>query len=183
MRTRLLFFWLVIVAALTLNGCQQETWHTFSSPQGGFAVSLPYSVSPQPRETTKPISTTSGTLDVHMFIFESELPSVYMVAYADYPAAPSQPAESEKLLDHARDWLTTMGTYPLEITHEQGVTLDGYPGREISFKVPSAPATGAWGKARLYLVKQRLYIVLGNGADERFKRDVDKFLGSLSLSQ
>jgi hypothetical protein len=123
-------------------------------------------------------------MDVHMFIFESDLPAVYMVAYADYPAAPTQPADSDQLLNDTRDWLATMGTKPFEITDEQSITLNSYVGREISYEVPNTPARGVWGKARLYLVEQRLYIVLGNSKAEAFtKKDVDKFLDSFSLTE
>ena len=128
----------------------QADWKEFSTTEGGFAVSMP-GAPKQEKETDQ------DGLTSYSFSVELEQPeSVYMVTYYDVPeVAQATPEQVKELLDGAPDAFAKGGN--TNLTRSQNITLDGNPGREFDFTSDE----GFAGKGRVYLVKQRLFLVVG----------------------
>jgi hypothetical protein len=81
------------------------------------------------------------------------------VTYTDYPAQVMRSRRPEAMLDGFERAMTPGGQWSIE--SQKSILLDGHPGREVQFSVsvPNNPEKGA-GRARIYLVGNRLYQVI-----------------------
>src|SRR5208282_5394096 len=81
------------------------------------------------------------------------------VTYTDYPAQVMQSRRPEAMLEGLERAMTPGGQWSIE--SQKTLLLDGHPGREVQFSVsePGKPEKGA-GRARIYLVGNRLYQVI-----------------------
>ncbi len=177
MKTKILFLSLVVLAlALSSCGGGAKEWSEFSSTEGGFSVSLPG----KPTEQKQTQDTAAGPLDIFMYLYEDRS-DVYMVGYTNFPEDLISLSDPAALLDGgAEGAVTSMGA---ENTSKQEISLDGNTGREITFDVPDSklPGGGA-GKARFYLVGNRLYQLIGLAKGKEASTDnLDKFLDSFKL--
>jgi hypothetical protein len=102
------------------------------------------------------------------------------VLYNDYPMQIAQFGDPDAMLDGAVRGMTSTNW---SVQSQTAIKLDGHPGREVSFEVnsPTAPEKGT-GKARMYLVGNRLYqtIVVGRSSKVT-QEEFDKFLESFAL--
>jgi len=158
----------------------ESSWETFSSPKGGFAVSMP---SP-PVEKKQVVNTPIPQLDVYSFTVELKgNPAAhrgavfYAVYYSDYPDTHVQQTEPEKILDAARDG--GVASSRGHLISELIISLDGYPGRDIRIALPTIRAVMRF---RIYLVRQRLYqLAVVTSKDEASSQDIGQFLDSFRL--
>ncbi len=88
------------------------------------------------------------------------------VTYTDYPAALVQSRRPEAMLEGLERAMTPGGQWSIE--NQKSILLDGHPGRELQFSasVPNSSEKGA-GRARIYLVGNRLYQVIIVGPASR----------------
>ncbi|HEY9295124.1 MAG TPA: hypothetical protein VIQ31_01890 [Phormidium sp.] len=144
---------------------QEASWNEFSSSQGGFAVLMPGS----PKEDTE--TNQDGSTE-HSFSLTSDN-SAFLVHYSDIPDMEKLSKEEvTQLLDAAPNDFAQGANAKLITT--KSVSLNGHPGKEFEFTV----SEGVKGKGRVYLVKQRLYIVVGMTTQPD---NVQKFLDSFRL--
>jgi hypothetical protein len=144
---------------------QEASWSEFSSPQGRFAVLMPGA----PQEETE--TNQDGSTD-HSFSLTSD-DSAFLIHYSDIPEMEKlSQAEVAKLLDNAPNDFTQGANAKLLRT--KTVTIDGHPGKEFEFTLKE----GINGKGRVYLVKERLYIVVGMTTQPD---NVQRFLDSFRL--
>jgi hypothetical protein len=105
----------------------------------------------------------------------------YMVAFSDYPEAIIKQKDPEKMLSDGVKG--AMRNIRGRKNYEKDITLAGYQGKEITFTVPSSGRlpSGGKGKARMFLVENRLYQVLALGLKSISEAEFDKFLDSFEL--
>jgi hypothetical protein len=131
-----------------------STWKLFSSPEGGFRVSIPGA--PAGRKETVP--TPLGERDEFRSALEADGGS-YVAAYLDFPAEGMAGRDPFTLLDEAtRGLAAAAGGKPADLRQ---VARNGQPGREVRFE----RAGGGTTVARLYLVGRRLYRAEVTGSD------------------
>ena len=139
----------------------QADWSEFSSTQGGFAVSMPGT--PQEKIQT----------DVDRSFLLTLGKSYYYVHYTDIP-------DIEKLnADELKDLLDKMPMVFVEgvegkLVTERNVILNGYLGKEFEFTL----GDDSVGQARVYMVEQRLFIIVGMSSEPE---NAQKFLQSFRL--
>ncbi|HAZ47571.1 MAG TPA: hypothetical protein DDW76_03580 [Cyanobacteria bacterium UBA11369] len=145
----------------------QTVWKEFSSSEGKFAVSMPGT----PKQETE---TDEDGLTSHSFTVELENPdSAYLVTYYDVPeVAKATPEQIKELLDGAPDAFAKGGN--ANLTRSQNIILDGNPGREFEF----TSTEGFSGKGRVYLVQERLFLVVAIAPQSQ---SIQRFLDSFRL--
>ncbi|MBE9224472.1 hypothetical protein IQ264_03150 [Phormidium sp. LEGE 05292] len=142
---------------------QKASWNEFSSEPGRFAVSMPGT----PQEETE--TNEDGSTE-HSFSLTSD-DSAFLIHYSDIPDIEKLSKEQiTELLDNAPNDFAKAAKAKL-ITATT-VSLDGHPGKEFEF----TSSEGINGKGRVYLVKQRLYIVVGMTTQpDNLQRFLDSF--------
>jgi hypothetical protein len=126
-----------------------------ASDQGEFSVKIPEGFS-NPEESTMPLETAAGKLNMKVFTSSKGEGAVFMTAYIDYPDSAFRNGE-ETMLDGAREG--ALKNLNGQVVRQESKTLDGNPGRSVTFTGKSG-ATDVFGRVDYYLVKPRLYQVL-----------------------
>jgi hypothetical protein len=144
---------------------QEVSWNEFSSPQGRFAVLMPGT----PKEETE--KNQDGSTEYSFSLVSDD--SAFLIHYSDIPDIEKlSQAEITKVLDKAPNDFAE-GAKAKLIT-AKSVTLEGHPGKEFEFKISEEIN----GKGRVFLVNQRLYIVVGMTTQTN---NVQRFLDSFRL--
>ncbi|MSS72941.1 MAG: hypothetical protein EXS64_15830 [Candidatus Latescibacteria bacterium] len=163
---------LMLVIAALAGGCGKKD--VFASKEGGFSVET----SSVPKQKKETVPTLDGPVDVYTLTFEIQNPALeYWIVYIDYPEATVRQKGPGQLLKEARDG--SVDNVHGRLLKERDISLEGYPGKEIEYEGEGAEEDIY--KSRMYLVKQRIYVILvtapRNGASEH----ADKFLNSFKL--
>ncbi|HEY9851328.1 MAG TPA: hypothetical protein V6D28_17800 [Leptolyngbyaceae cyanobacterium] len=144
----------------------QSDWNEFLSTSGRFAVSMPG----QPKEEIA--TADDGSLD---YSFSLRLPrGAYFIHYTDIPKANEMESEKlQALLDRVpADFVS--GAQATLKEDPRNVEINGYPGKEFYFTLK----TGLPGVGRVYMVQERLYLLL---AMTNQSEDTQKFVNSFRL--
>ena len=151
MKTRLLLG-NICLAALVLAGCASKL-KVFRSAAGNFSVKAPVLLA----EQSQPIDASGGKLEAHTYLAEND-DIVYVAAYTTFSAELIASSDSEEQLNNARDSMVqSVGGILLLETRQP---LGDYPGRELVVNILLSDGTDGIMKARVYLVKNRLYQVM-----------------------
>ena len=149
----------------------KTTWESHSHKIGKFKINLPPG---KPNEQIIDIPVGDEKIKLFIFGVESETQS-FLVGYCDYPKEIVEKGDPEDLLDGVMKGMLE-GMKGKEKSTEK-IKIEGFSARELSFTIPDAKATG---KARAFLVKNRLYQIIAFEAKEKPEK-VDDFLKSFSL--
>jgi hypothetical protein len=122
----------------------QAGWKNFSSAKGKFAVLMPG----QPTEETQTSKKDDVTINNHTFLVETE-EGVFFVEYSDFRADISM-IKPDAILEAGCKGLSQDGG---KLLSKRSIALGEYPGREVEYTTKD----GITGKARIFLVGQRLY--------------------------
>ena len=190
----------LFICAAALAACGGSEWRDLDVSEGAFAVLM----RGQPQYVRQDIDTPAGKMTAHLY--SSDRPSAYYaVGYVDYPIALVAGAPPEQLFANVRDtWVRRI--QGKLVASDNTLKLAGkYPGLEFLAEGTKAPGTqvtskggdaagkagagGAAGKpietfvqARLYLVDQRLYQVIGMGIKGEVPQgEVNRYLKSFRL--
>lgn len=125
------------------------------SDKGRFTVTIPAGYS-YPEETTMPLNTAVGNLDMQVFTATKGNNAVFMVAYVDYPDEAFAKGTGT-MLDGARDG--AMRNLSGKVEREVHVAMDDHPGRSVTFTGKSQ-GMKLYGRVDYYLANKRLYQVL-----------------------
>jgi hypothetical protein len=157
MKTKILFVGLfaAFVLSVAIRAAEKPASQEFISRKGGFSVKLPG----KPIEQTKTIPTIFGPTD--LTVLEAVAPkqeACYAVGYIDYPAQVLQLVQE----DDVQDLLKVTGAGAVQavdgkVVSEKEIRLGAHPGREFDADILDGKATL---RLRVYLVKQRLYMVM-----------------------
>lgn len=150
-----LLFTLAVSLGLALAGCGASSDSTgtstagaaklqeFTSQTGRFSVMVPAIPEESvPREGVHDFTVNQGS-------------AIFSITYNDYPADKIQATDPQVLLDAMRDAVVGGG----KLDKETGISMDGYPGREIIVSDKPYKDVTASVKLHIYLVKNRLYQV------------------------
>lgn len=153
---------------------QPVEWTKLEPTEGRFRAFLPTKAEP----TVSEVNSASGKIPVYTFASSNNTGS-FMLSYADYPNAASNPAHEQSVLDGVRDGVLkgTEGT----LISESKLTLNGYPGREMKATrmVDGTEMIFSW---RLFLVGKRLYqLAVGSSKADSESPDIKKFFASFEL--
>jgi len=168
--------WLVAVAILSLSvsalAQEKVDLQTLTSKEGRFSVLMPAN----PKEMKQEIPTAVGTIKVTMYL--SDLGNqAYVVSFNDYPADLVKMTEPAKMLESARGGVVGKG----KLVSEKKITLDKSPGLDFEYELPDGKGIG---RARMYLVNERLYQMLFiNGTEKTVPKEVEKVLESFKLTK
>ena len=134
-----------------------------------------------PREARVPIKTASGVVEKHQAELSDPGNNIYYhVSYDDYPGIKVDARGAEARLNAARDGM--LKPVKGKLVSETRIRLDGHPGRDTFFEIPSHP--GVLVRAQHYWVNQRHYhlMVLGKAEVVRSKA-VEPFFSSFRLTK
>ncbi|MFB2923273.1 MULTISPECIES: hypothetical protein [Aerosakkonema] len=143
----------------------QSDWGEFSSVAGRFTVLIPGT-------PTQESETNEDGFVEHSFTLTKER-SAFLIHYSDIPEAEElSDTEIQQLLDSTpTDFVKEAKA---QLLASRSITLDGNPGKEFEFTLRD----GTPGAARVYLVKQRLYVIVGMASDAE---NTQKFVNSFRL--
>jgi hypothetical protein len=158
-----------------------DTWEKLREEAGNFTVSVPG----KPVKHTQTVDTEVGKVDAIYYLVElQEGQIVYAAAYNDYPKDFAQNADVEAVLDGVRNG--NIKPHNGTVIDESKIKLDGYPGREYTFKGKlGGDGEPINGHVRLFLVGNRLYqlIVLSSADTPAPKEDIGRFFFSFDRTK
>lgn len=143
----------------------QANWSEFSSRQGGFAVSMPGT----PEEKTE--TDSDGSVDRSFTLTQGK--TAYYVHYTDIPDVEKLNSDELKQLLDGMPAVFVQGAEGKLVT-ERNVVINNYPGKEFEFTLND----GTIGRARVYMVKQRLFVIVGTSTEPE---NAQKFIESFRL--
>jgi len=150
----------------------QVAWKEFSSPEGGFLISLPR----LPEMNKLTVQTRTGMVDAISFLAKDENANEFMVTYSEYPAMNLGASRAEKIFDGARDGLII--AQQGRLLGDTTVSLDRHPGRAIVVERPD----GSILKTVCYLVDDRFYqLTVETRRIEEDVDSIDRFFSSFRL--
>ena len=148
-------FVFVFLAVFLFVGCtttqKPAELKNFTSEDGRFSILLPDT----PKFETHNLSSAVGPVVSKSYIVD-DLDMSYGVTYTDYPSDVVERTDPQKMLDGARDG--GISNSHGELVTEKNISLNGYPGREMTISVRDIAV-----RSRVYIVKNRLYSVLASG--------------------
>lgn len=124
----------------------EAEWVKFTSPEGRFAVLLPHE--PKFEKTS---ATEANPITNYRY---SALGSGYGFI-CEYFDAPSTGEDLQKFLDNTRDGIVSGASATL--VGEQKISLNRYPGRELTLAFTAKENAEITARTRIYLVGKRLY--------------------------
>lgn len=146
-------------------------WKPFTSTAGRYTVTFPGTPMEQSQDTDSEV----GKLTVH-FAAVDKGDAAYMVGYNDLPKEAD--LTPKRVLDGQRDG--TIKTFPnAKIIEEKEITMDGNPGRSLTFEAPSLNATH---RSRTFLVGNRVYTVIALAVGDGKPDVAATFLDSFKLA-
>jgi len=155
-----------------MTGCQKSEWTRYDSEAGRFSVLFPGP--PETREA--PLDTEVGQLTLYATLYEQR-DKVFTIMYGDYPESFVTQSDPADILEGGVEGMVAskQGTK----LQDRNISIDGYPGREIVYRNPNPDITV---KARLFMVQNRLYMVMQMTRSAQFSHhEADKFLDSFTL--
>lgn len=151
------------------------SWSVLAPDNSGFRVEFPGT----PQEVHQEIPTDIGPVHATMYQLEMNGGSLaYLVAFNDYPAELIAQSSAEAMLNGARDG--AVGNVSGSLVSEERIQIGEFPGRDI---VVDVPAQGAKTRARIFLVRNRLYqtVVAGTSTDDLTNANAMHFFQSFQL--
>jgi hypothetical protein len=166
-----------LVLAVLAAGCGGLTVQEYTSTEGRYRVQF----AGQPKHQEKIVPTPVGPVTAKFAISDERSGTGRVVMYVDYPPNLFGPGSVNAGLEGACQGMIAEGQ--LTALSKKTVSLNGYPGREVSFdSQPGRPGPKMQGRARLYLVGNRLYQILIAGRTGVIQSEtIDGFLNSFSL--
>jgi hypothetical protein len=173
MKTKIIIL-ITLLAALLLAGCSAKS-KEFRSEAGNFSVKAPVLLEEQPQT----IDMTTGKVEAHTYLAESD-GILYAASYSVFRDEIINQGNPEELLNNARD--SMLASLSGKLVLETSKPLKDYPGRELVVEMKMTDGTDGVMKARIYLVKNRLYqvMVLADKKDAEASTII-KFLESFKL--
>ncbi len=169
-------FILLLGLALVLSACDiLNTPREFRSDAGKFSIVTTKGL----KSSTTSLDTGVGTISMHMFTADQAKNSV-AIGYADYPQDFISQNDANTILDNACSGAVSniSGT----LISKDEISLDGNPGKEIVVNAAAGNGQVVTVKARLYLVKNRLYMVMILAAKGNLTRtDSDNFFATFKI--
>ncbi len=182
------FFWLVIIGSILLMGMigccgglymllPKEHWHTHESKAGGFNLELPakpdHEIAKKARIALGPGAHAEGA------VYYRRLEH-YLVVYRDIASTKERQvagSTDEQELDlRVQRFLGATGA-KLPTVREKGITVDGFPARELEYN----GAVGSY-TARVIVADSRVYMVVACGSQPHDSPDVTRFLNSFQIT-
>lgn len=161
-----LSLWLLcLLAPLWAQTPKPAKWVVVKPAEQPFRFQMPG----QPKEETRTLASAVGAIPHRQFLYTAPDKTAFLVAYSVLPPEKMKNANPEALLNEARDGpLRSRGGTLVE---EKKIQLGGHPGRDLTFKKPDETVI----RARIYLVKNRLYQTLVWGKNPDAVRFLDSF--------
>jgi len=149
----------------------KKEWRPFSSEAGGFSVLAPGT----PKEEKKMLDSPYGTSEVHTFSFEPGGAVAFGVSYVELH--PPRLAQGLEVI--LGDVVAAMANRSGDrVISEVRIVLEGHPGRQFMVQRQQGDTI----RARVYVIRERLYMLVVNAAPERDSSDdAVRFLNSFKL--
>jgi hypothetical protein len=166
-----------ILLAVLAAGCDRRAVLDYASPEGRYRVQF----TGKPKLQEEPVGTVLGPVTAKIAWTEDWAGTVRRVMYADYPPGLIRLGNRDERLDIACQGMAA--DFRLAIVQKQTISINGHPGRDVSLESQSARAGAKIiGRARLYLVDDRLYEVYMAGRSDRIEPgSMEEFLNSFAL--
>jgi hypothetical protein len=159
---------------MTSHPAQAAPAQKFQSFQGnGFAIQMPGT----PKTETSSVPIGQDQAPVIGYTSHVSANMGYMVMILEMPVSfdPKSKMAQDLLNNMEKDSGKMLKS---KVVAKQSFTLSGNPGRELTLSDPDG-----FGKARIFLVKNRLYMLLAGGkSGQAHKQNIDTFLRSFKLT-
>lgn len=150
------------------------------SKPGRFSISLPDGY-PKPTLESSNVASEVGRIKLSMYTSVKEEDGVCLVGYSDISSVKITPELKEEMLDGAKEGALAQLNATLET--EEGVLLDGHPGRSIRF-ISNNDGITLRGRMDYYMVGKRLYqvgfIEIGDGVLD--SESIENYFSSFKLT-
>lgn len=165
----------ILLCSLMSGIVEAAAWKTLSSKEGGFSVLMPGT----PKLTEATHQSFIGPVQEYTYTIQTKN-GHYSANYSVLPGIAVGLGGAGTIFDRAKKGL--LEDVGGEETSVTDTSIRGHPGKELSFRVPaSGGAKPLSGRARFYLVKKILYVLVGTSPTLN-DPDVSKFLNSFQLT-
>ncbi len=171
---RILYILLLVMSLLA--ACSSTV--AFRSEAGGFVVVAPVMLKEQPQA----IDSSAGKIASHTFLGVKK-DFTYVAAYTDYQEDALKNLPTETLLNNARD--SMIASVVGFLLDEKSITINNYPGRDLSIAYTESGGTTRVISAHVFLVNTRLYQVMVFSSEAAYKAkdaSITNFLDSFKLT-
>jgi hypothetical protein len=154
----------------------QSKWRLFTAPDNRFTVLMPGN----PKRVTQNQKTFMGEINLEMFVGKPANQDVaYVVAFNDFPDSYGQLANTQELLNNARD-MALKTTQSNLISQRDIRSSNGHPGKEIEYM----NGVGKITRNRMFFAEGRLYqvMVITTKAQQKFlTKSIQGYLNSFNV--
>jgi hypothetical protein len=154
----------------------QSKWRLFTAPDGRFTVLMPGN----PKRVTQNQKTFMGEINLEMFVGKPVNQDVaYVVAFNDFPDSYGQLADTQELLNNARD-MALKTTQSNLISQRDIRSSNGHPGKEIEYM----NGIGKITRNRMFFAEGRLYqvMVITTKVQQKFlTKSIQGYLNSFNV--
>lgn len=170
---------LLVPLAALLAGCGQAK-APFTSSAGKFRVDMPGKPTEQVKDVPAP--PPIGNLKLYAYQANEWNGISYSVMYSDYPAGMVRPEAVQPVLDGVASGFIRGANFQEKETKK--LDIYGHPGREVSFSTKSTGGAPGQGRARMFLVGDRLYQIVVAGPEAKVTDSVvSDFFKSFTLTE
>lgn len=161
-------------AATTTTANTGDGWKEYVSREGEYSIRIPLGRENDVSQDA-PLP-NGGKTKVSAHTVDAGPTGTFQIAFNDYPAEAVMATTAERLLNDTKNgfMLTQKGA---RILGEKKISLGAYPGLEVRIE-----ETNGFGLLRIYIVKNRSYILVAGGPGKRVSSDdVAKFFDSFKV--
>ena len=160
-------------------------WIDYAAPDGGFTARLPQA----PDVQSQTVPTEAGDIEIVMYIVENA-GGALLLSHNELPPMLAEPVVAgdaeviKNMLDGGRDG--ALANVAGSLQSETDITVNGMPGREISFTVDgnnSPTGEAIDGRAQIFVAADRLWQILALATEGSMDQDqVNAFFESFKVA-
>ncbi|MEB3293007.1 MAG: hypothetical protein VKJ24_07590 [Synechococcales bacterium] len=160
-----------------LAQAKNSIWRTIAPTSSGFSILMPGT--PQQKQSSFRLSSGDQIVLYSLGSYRAQEKVLYAVFYGDLAGNQTPTGEmADRIMEEiAKDILSTMNA---EITAQQTLALNGFPGYEMRIKSRAGEGTG---RVRTFIVNRRLYVLMALTTQEKaLSKSIDGFMRSFKLT-
>ncbi len=163
------------VAFVTPIAHSLDGWQPFVPPDSAFRVEMPAEPTTERKERWFPISDFVST------VYTARVgDDAFGLNHTDLPRVAMWVTSNAQIFDSARDGFIE-DSNATEVSYDQSEAF-GRPARELVYDIPAQAGRPALrGRARMFFVKNRLYIIWAEVTPAISGEEVDRYFASLRL--
>ena len=163
--------WMCLLLAIPAYGAG---WFSFSSTEGGYQILFPQ----KPQKQTAVHKSIVGDIGENTYSAPGGTGTEYSVEYSNLPGIAVTFGGDGGIMDKAKKGL--LQDCQGQEQSFSDTSLQGFPGKELEYRFTGGDGKTQYGKARFYMVKKRLFVLVATSPKPN-PSNWGKFFNSFTL--